>query len=191
MICGVCACMMLLPFAAAVRADSFSPGESYTGVKVGYLGAGDIDLQGQKADQRSSFMAGLFFDFPFGTSMHYGVSADLLRMDWKADGARYRFEEQEMLLDVGVNFKATIMSENASLALRPGVGVGFGALRRMDNFSGSNYLTLKAFSELVYFTPGDLSFLLDAGVWYAPSGGDNDHDIKIGPLFTLRFGIMF
>jgi len=182
---------MLLPLSSTVCADDFSTGESYTGVKVGYLGSGEVDLPGQNADQRSSFTAGLFFDFPFGASMHYGVSADLLRMDWKADGASYRFEEQEMLLDVGVNFKATIMSENGSLALRPGVGVGFGALRRMDNFSGSNYLTMKAFSELVYFTAGDVSFLVDAGVWYAPNGGDNEHDIKIGPLFTLRFGIMF
>ena len=177
--------------AATARADSFAPGDSYTGIKVGYIGTGDVDLEGQKADQRSSFGAGLFFDFPFGNRMHYGVSGDLLRMNWKADGARYRFEEQEMMLDVGVNFKATLMSENGPVAVRPGVGIGFGALRRMADFSGSNYLTLKAFTEVVFFTPGDVAFLVDGGVWYAPSGGDNDHDIKIGPLLVVRFGIMF
>lgn len=182
---------MLLVSVGSGVADDFAPGDSYTGVKVGYLGPGDIDLDGEQADQRSSFAAGLFFDFPFGSRMHYGVSADLLRMDWKADGSRYSFEKREVLLDVGINLKLSLTAENSPIMLRPGLGVGFGALRRIDNFSGSNYLTLKGFCELIYFTPGEFDLLLDGGIWYAPSGGDNDHDIRIGPLLVLRFGIMF
>jgi hypothetical protein len=174
-----------------VLGDEFTPGESYTGIEAGFLGSGRVELTGERADQRFSYGAGIFFDFPFGAHMHYGVSADLLQMNWSAKSRSYDFEQREMMLDVGINFKATLTAENSPIALRPGIGVGFGALRRLDGFSGSNYLTLKAFSELVYFTPGDLAFLVDGGVWYAPTGGDNDHDITIGPLMILRFGIMF
>ena len=179
----------LLPMAA--YADDYDEGESYTGIKIGFLGSGKVDLPGDDVDQDPSFGAGFFFDFPFGSRLHYGASADLLRMHWVATDDSTEFDEQETMIDIGINVKATIIGPNSSFALRPGVGVGFGALRRMARFSGSNYLTVKAFAEAVYFTPGDLAFLADAGIWYAPSGGDNENDITIGPLVFVRLGIMF
>jgi hypothetical protein len=190
MICLVIAVSFIIPCAVTAAGD-FEEGESFTGFKFGVLGPGQVDLGSQNADQKTSFGGGVFFDFPFGAHFHYGASADLYRMHWTADGERFNFDSEELLLDVGINVKASLSSENSSFAFRPGVGIGFGALRRMAGFGGSNYLTLKAFSEAVYFTPGELAFLLDAGVWYAPSGGDNEHDIKIGPLFLIRAGVMF
>ena len=172
-------------------AYDYAEGDSYTGVKVGMLGAGEVDLTGETADQKAGFGAGVFFDFPAGTHLHYGASVDLFSVHWKANTDTYSFDATELMMDIGINVKAMLGRENGSFALRPGLGIGFGVLRRMADFNGSNYLTLKAFAEMVYFTPGTIALLLDSGVWYAPSGGDNDHDIKIGPLFYLRAGVMF
>ena len=174
-------------------ASDFEEGDSYTGIKLGMIGPGQIDIAGREADQNASFTGGVFFDLPFGAHLHYGLSADFFSMSWQSESDPFPFEESEWLLDLGINLKGNFVGESSAFGFRPGVGVGFGVLRRMEmaGVAGSTYLTLKAFLEVVYSTPGDLSFLLDGGVWHAPSGGDNDTDVRVGPLVFLRAGVMF
>jgi len=183
----------LLLIAVPLQASDYEEGESYTGVKVGLIGSGEVKVSGEIIDQNASFMAGFFFDLPFGSKFHYGLSADFVNMNWQAAGTDRDFKESRGLLDLGINLKGNFVGEDSPVGLRPGVGIGFGVLRGMDDagIGGSTYLTLKAFAEIVYFTPGDLIFLFDAGVWYAPSGGDNALDIAIGPLVFLRGGVVF
>jgi len=183
----------LFLFPLLLTASDFEEGESYTGVKLGVIGSGAVDVAGHDVDHSTSLTAGCFFDFPFGSKFHYGLSADFLRMDWQAADYPIPFEQSEWFLDLGINFKGNFVDENSQLGFRPGLGIGFGFLRKMETagVSNSSYLTLKAFAEIIYFTPGDLIFLFDCGIWYAPSGGDNLTDVKIGPLVFLRGGVMF
>ena len=185
--------LLVLIGGTGVVASDFDEGDSYTGIKLGLVGSGQVDIAGREANQAASFTGGVFFDLPFGSRFSYGLSADFFSMSWESESPQFPFEASEWLLDLGVNLKGNFLSESSALGFRPGVGVGFGVLRRMEmaNVAGSNYLTLKAFLEIVYTTPGDLSFLLDGGVWHAPSGGDNDTDVKVGPLVFLRAGVMF
>ena len=185
-------CLVLFSVVSLCASD-FEEGGSYTGVKLGMVGSGHVNIAGREADQAASFTGGVFFDLPFGNRLHYGLSADFFSMSWQSESYPFPFEESEWLLDLGINLKGNFVGESSAFGFRPGVGVGFGVLRRMEmaNVAGSTYLTLKAFLEVVYSTPGDLSFLLDGGVWHAPSGGDNDKDIKVGPLVFLRAGVMF
>ncbi len=184
---------MVLACGVGVMASEFDEGDNYTGVKVGLIGSGHVDMADRGADQATSLIGGVFFDLPFGSRLSYGLSADFFSMSWESADLRFPFEESEWLLDLGVNLKGNLLGESGALRLRPGVGVGLGVLRRMEtaNVGGSNFLTLKAFLEIVLATPGDLSFLLDAGVWRAPSGGDATTDITVGPLVFLRAGVMF
>jgi len=182
----------LFLFSISQASDS-ETGDSYTGVKFGLIGSGRVDVVGRRIDQRSGLSAGFFFDQPFGSRLHYSLSADLMKMAWRERTPCITLEESEWLLDLGVNLKGNFVSENRPLGFRPGVGVGAAFLGRMEmaGVSSSSYLTLRAFAEIVYFSPGDLMFLLESGVWYAPSGGDNATDVSMGPLFTLRGGVMF
>ena len=108
-------------------------------------------------------------------------------------GPTGRIDESGWLLDIGANLKGDFFSEDAPWGFRPGIGAGVGFLGEMDGLgvSSSSYLILRAMAEIVYFTPSDFMFVLESGVWYAPSGGDNLTDVAIGPLFLLRAGVMF
>ena len=184
---------LVLLCSAGVVASDFEEGDSYTGVKLGLVGSGHVDIADREADQVSSLTGGVFFDLPFGSRLLYGLSADFFSMSWESENPPFPFEESEWLLDLGVNLKGNFVSELRAFGFRPGIGVGFGVLRRMEmaKVAGSTYLTLKAFLEVVYSTPSDFLFLVDGGVWYAPSGGDTDTDVKVGPLVFLRAGVMF
>jgi hypothetical protein len=168
-------------------------GETCTGFKAGLVGSGSVHIADRVADQQTGLSGGFFFDWPFGPRLHYGLSVDFHRLSLSDDTPDFTFARSEWLLDLGVNLKANFVNENSSLGLRPGIGAGFGFLRRIDEawIASSTYFTLRAFAEIVYFSPGDLMFVLEGGVWYAPSGGDNATDVRIGPLVVLRAGVMF
>jgi hypothetical protein len=40
-------------------------------------------------------------------------------------------------------------------------------------------------------TKGSLSWLVDATIFGAPTGGNDDYDMSFGPLFLLRGGLIF
>lgn len=174
-------------------ACAFDSGESYTGVKLGLIGSGGIDVDHGSVEQTIGPSAGFFFDLPLGSRLHYGLSTDLHKMSWSGERLTYQVDENGWLLDLGLNLKGDFMSDNSPLGFRPGIGAGVGFLGKMDGLgvSGSSYLILRAFAEVVYSSPSDLMFILEGGVWYAPSGGDNVTDVSIGPLFLLRGGVMF
>lgn len=190
---ALCFGLLVALVATGVTASDFEEGDSFTGVKLGFMGAGNVDLAGSEIDQSSSLTAGLFFDLPFGNRLSYGLSADFFNVSWESDQPPRLFEESEWMLELGVTLKGNFLSESNPIGFRPGIGAGLGVLRRMEtaNVAGSSYITLKAFLETIYSPPGDLMYLIDIGVWHAPSGGDNTTDVKIGPLVFLRIGVMF
>ena len=172
---------------------AYDAGVSFTGFKVGLIGSGTADIERESVHEQAGVSAGFFFDLPMGSRLHYGLSTDLHEMTWQGENSLGRVEESGWLLDIGINLKGDFFSDNSPFGFRPGLGAGVGFLGKMDGLglSGSSYITLRATAEIVYFSPSDLMFLLETGVWYAPSGGDNITDVTIGPLLLLRAGVMF
>jgi len=177
---------------SAVASD-YEVGESYTGFKFGMIGSGSVESGHSPIDQRAGFSTGFFFDQPFGPRLHYSLSVDLHKMSWRGQQPTYRWDKSEWLIDLGLNLKGNLLGENSPIGLRPGVGAGVAFLGKMESagVGGSSYVTVRMFTELIFLSSNDLMGLLEAGVWYAPSGGDNASDLSIGPLWTLRAGVMF
>jgi hypothetical protein len=187
------AATIVLCAVSSAPASDYEFGESYTGLKFGLIGSGSVDLRSYNIDQRAGMSAGFFFDQPFGSRLHYSFSGDLMKMSWRGKRQTYRWDESEWLLDLSVNLKGNLFSSNSPVGLRPGLGVGVAVLGKMEEagVAGSSYITVKAFTELVFTSSGDLTGLIEAGIWYAPSGGDANSDLTIGPLLLLRAGVMF
>ena len=175
---------------ASINAVDLGEPSNWTGAKLGLLMSGTADIDEIEVDQKSSFSFSLFSDFTFGDYFHYGIAMDIMRMDWSADKDELQLDEAETMLDMSLNVKATLPFAGNRIALRPGVGIGYGVMRRREAFNGTNYLTLKAYAELAVMI-GEKAILIDAGVWNAPTGGDSDTDITIGPLGFVRAGIAF
>ena len=183
----------LIIFSAGSSANAYDSGVSYTGIKLGLISSGSVDIDDNSDNQRAGLSAGFFFDLPLGSRLHYGLSTDLHKMSWSGERLDYRVDETGWLLDLGVNLKGNLVNEDSPLGVRPGVGAGLGFLGKMDGLgvSGSGYVIVRAFAEIVYFSPSDVMFVFEGGVWYAPSGGDNVTDVSIGPLLIIRGGVMF
>jgi hypothetical protein len=177
-----------------VAAGNYASGESYTGVKLGLVNSGEVDIDGGRADFARDLTGGVFFDFPLGSRFHYGLSADYFAMKWRAENDRHQFDVSEYLIDLGVNLKLSLSGGNSPFIVRPGIGIGFGWVPELEGagLGSSTYTTLKVSVEVAYFGGrGGLGLVADGGVWYAPSGGDNELDVRIGPLVFLRGGLMF
>jgi len=195
--CGLVSALMtatiVLWVSSSAMASDYEFGESYTGFKFGLVGSGRVELRRFDIDQRAGMSAGFFFDLPFGSRLHYSFAADLLKMSWRGQRNSFRWDESEWLLDLSVNLKGNLFSANSPIGLRPGLGVGVAILGKMETtgVAGSSYVTVKTFTELVFMSSSDLVGLIEGGVWYAPSGGDSNSDLTIGPLLMLRAGVMF
>ena len=174
-----------------VNAAEIDEPSNWTGVKVGALFEGTTEIDSIEVDQKTSFMLGLFYDFPMGRDFQYGLAMDILRMDWKSGSDEYDLDESELMLDLSINVKAFMRVPGNRVAIRPGVGVGYGVMRRREAFNGTNYLTLKAYAEIAVAINDTKVLLLDAGVWNAPTGGDSETDISVGPLVFVRGGLAF
>ncbi|MCP4685590.1 MAG: outer membrane beta-barrel protein [bacterium] len=183
--------ILLVLVAAGTSASDFSEGDRYTSVKVGMIGSGTVDVDGADVDQSAGLSLGLGYDFPVGERLHYGFSVDLHRMKWSADTEEFPGEDSETLLDIGLTWKYMAVLSEDRFAIRPGIGVGYGTLRRRKALNGTNYLTLKANAEVIYFSGGGPGFGAEIGVFYTPTGGDSETDIKIGPLLYARAGVLF
>ncbi len=182
---------LLLLAASTTASSDFSEGETYTGVKAGVIGSGNVDIDGTEIDHSTGFSLGLCYDFPLGERVHYGISIDMHRMKWSGTDENFQGEDTETLLDLGLAWKYMLVTSEDRFAIRPGLGVGFGTVRRRQTLNGTNYLTVKAFTEIIYFSARGTGFLAEIGGFYAPTGGDSETDIKIGPLVYARAGILF
>jgi hypothetical protein len=178
---------------AVMFACSAAHGQSghMSGLKVGMSSAGHVRIGDTKLGHDNSLTVGFFGDMPAGDYFSYGMAVDLLWMDWSGGAESFDLPRSEALLDASLNFKACVSCLDGQLTFRPGVGIGYGVMRRRAVLNGTNYLTLKAFIETIYALPGDHGVLAEVGVWQAPSGGDDDTLVHIGPLLLLRVGFVF
>ncbi len=183
--------MALLFVVTGLHADDTPDLERFTGVKVGLNTAGDVKIESVTGEQNSGYNLCLFADFPAGGRLYYGSAIQVLRMRWSVHSDSLSYEESETLLDIGITMKAYIGKPDRGLVLRPGFKIGYGTMRRRGTLNGTNYLTLQAMLELMYLRPNATGFLIDAGVWSAPSGGDSEVDINVGPLAFIRIGMTF
>ena len=184
----VCTLVMMV---SVTSAGELSEGENFTSVKLGMIGSGTVDIDGVDVDHSTGYSIGLGYDFPLGERGHYGISIDLHRMKWSGETERFDGQDAETLLDLGLTWKYMLIMSEDRFAVRPGVGIGFGTLRRRQALSGTNYLTLKMNLEIIYASPWGMGLLVEAGGFYTPTGGDSETDIKIGPLPFIRAGVLF
>lgn len=185
----VLALIFLTGFAVTAEAS----GENYTGLKIGMVSSGDVDVDGTAVDLGAGWSFGAFFDHPIGSRIHLGVTFDMMNLKWTRTGSEWDYTLKERLLDLGLCAKVTFTGEESDLIVRPGAGLGLGVMPKLPEagLAASSYLTLKGMVEVAYDNGGDVIYLIEAGLWYAPSGGDEYSDVTIGPLLQLRAGVMF
>ncbi len=170
------------------------------GIKGGLFGGGDVDftsktfsgLSGSFETDRS-YSIGAFVERDVYRSLRAVLSVDihnLKKVFLEADEFGDDLEKSEMLLDIALGLKTSIPFLEDRLAFRPSLLAGIAHLQAFDGFDGSRYMTVKAAGELVAYTPKGTGFLIEVGLFWAPSGGSDSHDITGGPMLLTRLGIL-
>lgn len=94
------------------------------------------------------------------------------------------------MIDVNVAIKPTFRLEEKRVDIKPGVAVGFGSIGEFESyFEDTDYITVKTFVEASFEIDRKWAWLAEFSVLFTPRGGKGDYDIRLGPVFLLRFGI--
>lgn len=132
---------------------------------------------------RVGFSWQLFFDIPIGQSLLATLSFDM--QDIHVVGERHQ------MLDIGLSLKRPIYKEVSELAWRPLVGMGYAYLGEGETLEKSGNITGRAGLEAIFYSHQRHAFLGEFIVYGSLSGGNDDHDIKFGPVVLLRVGVIY
>lgn len=165
-------------FAADVRNAS-----SIYGLKAGIVSPGTWFVGDFEYDPDMGYSLGGFLDYKLGPKITGGGYIDVHRIS--------AYETSNSLFDLGVTIKAIIYSQTSSFTFKPGIGIGYGTLGKMDIYASTTYMVLKGYVDIVYSTPGSVSWLGEIGLWGSPNGGNDDFEAYFGTGLILRGGIVF
>lgn len=151
------------------------------------LRAGVVDVDGFEPDAGATIdadlgpSAGGFIDFGLGSLLSAGLYADV-------HGLTGDFDDRSYMIDAGGTLKLSLGDRGGRAYLRPGIGVGYASV---DVGPSADFLTTRGTVEVVVPQAGHMSWLFEAGLYWAPSGSIGDDDGGFGPGFLLRAGVLF
>ncbi len=170
---------------AAPRSHWDKPG--YFTMRAGFLYEGNGHIDGASIPLDAGFTFGVGLDFRLRRNLYLATSCDIHRM--------YPYGFGEYFIDAAAGFKYRRLGRTSQVAFQPGFLVGYGRLATVSTvyttfLESSSYLTLKGSLEIIFFSRYQAAFFCEIGAFWAPTGGDGIHRIKLGPLALIRAGAM-
>jgi len=182
------ALVLLFAFAPAIHAgrvgtEDFRGRSRFFAVNIGFLGKGELRTKDEHSLTQPGFTFGIKFDFRIKQKWYWGISTDVHRIHVQDTG--------QYFLDAGLHLKKMLYNESSTVALRPGIGLGFGHLMNFRKVGTSTYLTTRATLELLVFGEGSAAWFLEVGLLGAPVGGNSSTSMTFGPVALARIGAIF
>ncbi|HVP06651.1 MAG TPA: hypothetical protein VMS71_02325 [Candidatus Acidoferrum sp.] len=170
---------------AATRSHWDKPG--YFIMRAGFLYEGSGHVDGVSIPLDAGFTFGVGMDFRLRRNLYFATSCDIHRM--------YPYGFGEYFIDAAAGLKYRRLGRTSQVAFQPGFLVGYGRLATVATdyatfLESSSYLTLKSSLEIIFFSRYQAAFFCEIGAFWAPTGTDGTHHLKIGPLALIRAGMM-
>jgi hypothetical protein len=159
------------------------------GVKGGFIYVTTVHLRdkstGVNEDYRTKagLTGGVFFDIGLHRKTMLGLDIELYDVQIRGD--------REKLINFGLNIKHAIAYKNSRMAVRPGVGVGYGYLAEIGFIEKANFVIVKALTEVLFISDPKVIWVAEAAVVIVPYGRTIDHEITANPFLMLRGGARF
>ncbi len=176
------ATVLLLSYATAFGGDVRNTQSTY-GLKAGLVSPGTWFVGDFEYGPDMGYSLGGFLDYKLGEKITGGVYVDIHGIN--------AYESSSSLFDFGITLKALIYNQTSKFTFKPGIGIGYGTLGKMDIYASTNYMVLKGFVDIVHSTPGGMSWLGEVGFWGSPDGGNDDFEAYFGTGLIVRGGIIF
>ncbi|MFZ5979015.1 MAG: hypothetical protein ACOYVF_00130 [Candidatus Zixiibacteriota bacterium] len=172
--------------AANLITNTYRQHRSHFFVMGGIINGGTVRFDGESFESNIGLSCGAGFDIAANNWMYVGVIFDL-------HDAQI-FEEREAMLNLSLAFKPVIYKHKKKVAYKPNIAVGFadlGGFNDIVQLEHTQYLTLKAGFEVVFFGRQKYVWTAEVGVWGSPYCFNNEYDITFGPIIQARIGVMF
>ena len=160
------------------------------GVKGGFMYVSTVHLHNKHTGLDSDFRTkaglagGVFFDIGLHGKTMLGLDIELFDIQVQND--------REKLMNFGLNIKHTVAAySHIRMAVRPGVGIGYGYLAEVGFIEQANFMIVKAFTEVLFVSDPKIIWVVEAAVIMAPYGRTNDYEITTNPFLMLRGGARF
>lgn len=171
------------PCVFAGEYDPHPPSRGKFGAKIGIMNAAKFRVDGVSSNAAIGISFGFLLDLPAGKRGVTGLAVELQDL--------HIFEMRKKMLDLSIPFKYRIEFEDNRWELRPVIAAGFGYMTVVDNLERTTFLTLKTGLEAVFHTRSRYSMVTDGLIFWAPTGGNADHDVTYGPTLLLRVGFIY
>jgi hypothetical protein len=167
------------------------------GVKGGFMYVTTVHLHnrhtGADNDYRTKagLAGGVFFDIPLHRKTMLGLDIELY--DIQIDQFDVLdLDDRTKLINFSLDIKHTIAAYKQSrIAVRPGLGVGYGYLAEIGPIERASFVLAKAFTELLFVTDPKIIWVLEASIVMTPYGRTDDYKITANPFLMLRGGARF
>ncbi len=157
------------------------------GIRGGLFGGGDIDINDWEYQTENYYTIGGFWDMPITKNLYAGLSLDFNGVNVKV----FRHKMEDVLINTSLNIKGHFPFHDHQVVFQPGIGFGYAIMDEFIIIRDSDYLTMRAFGEMIVYATGRYGFIGDMGFLWVLSGGDDNYDVSTGPLFVIRGGIVF
>jgi len=162
---------------------SYNRHRSHFNFKLGVINGGTVRFDNQSFETNIGLSGGVGFDFTVGNRMFLGVMIDMHDIQF--------FEEREAMLNVSLAVKPVIYKHKKKVAYKPNIAVGIADLGGIGILKHTQYMTIKAAFEVVFFAESKYVWMGEIALWGSPYCFNDEHDITLGPFIQARFGIMF
>lgn len=153
------------------------------GAKVGILNRATYRVDGEEFETKVGWSGQVYWGVP--------ASPQLLIVPYIEFNDIKVFSEHQWAIDVGLSLKYHIYDDKGRVSHKPGVGVGYAHLAIIGQLERTDYMTVRAFWETIFFTEGRHAWILEGVVYAAPVGGNSEVRITYGPVVQLRFGVLY
>ncbi len=173
---------LVVPSTMGENLVNHRPTRGVVGVKLGILSEGAF-----KADYRRetdlAVSGEIFADLPLFHRVYFMVAFDFHKVELG--------QHEQFMLDGAAGLKTVIVHRRLNMEFKPWVTVGMGHLNKINYYGTTDHLTIKLGFETHFGVSRKMSWLAELTTLYSPSGGNNEYNVTLGPMFMLRFGLAF
>ncbi len=180
--------IMIFGVAGATAADKRLEKGAF-GVKAGWIAATDFSMNWKEPQPNSTdyttkigLYAGVFYDIPIMHRLLLSPAIDLLDINVVGD--------RQWMIDISLGVKRVLHLRGSSVAVKPGIAIGYAYLADFRPMKSTEYTTWKVLVETAFLASKHYSYILELSVTNT-DGGNSEVDVDANPIIGLRFGVAY
>lgn len=152
------------------------------GLKLGLIHTAKVRENTVTHDSKISFNSEIFFDVPIYRKLALTITTDIHNVRV--------YNHHQMMLDLSIGAKVNFYKQHLRMAWRPAFTIGFAHLAHFAHLESSNFMTWHLSTEVLFIQTKNPALLLELSVFGA-TGGNKDTDLRWGPVWMIRAGVMY